>query len=110
MKIDHPWPCSSSGHACTGAGWSGGGESGHLRLGQLLSVGEDQRHRLDRDVATLDEPLAPTSRWAPVLERPEMAHTATRPAAASSRSSLQPAMRPLEIERARDLISAARAR
>ena len=42
-------------------GGSGGGETGHLRLDlSRLGVGwlgEDQRHRLDRQVAALDQPL-----------------------------------------------------
>ena len=42
-------------------GGSGGGETGHLLLGLgllgLLGLGEDQRHRLDRQVAALDQPL-----------------------------------------------------
>jgi hypothetical protein len=40
---------------------SGGGETGYLRLGLWLVgasvLGEDQRHRLDRQVAALDQPL-----------------------------------------------------
>ena len=43
-------------------GGSGGGETGHLLLGlgRLLGavgLGEDQRHRLDRQVAALDQPF-----------------------------------------------------
>ena len=41
------------------AGGSGACETGHLLLGLRLlgGLGEDQRHRLDRQVAALDEPF-----------------------------------------------------